>query len=212
MTISRACAALALTCLAASASACGSPTQLADAPSTPTPPSSSPTSPTLASSAATRPAPHPVRGTTVGSEGASASSRMAVTTVTTTATVAPAPEPQPPAVSLHESIISQISAHPQAGATIMIGDEATTSCLVGNGYGITLAAANQNTSCEFAIAVTAQLTSGVNPTQENVRQTLPRTITASSPVTGGEYSMACTVDANQLITCAGGNQARVYLY
>jgi len=66
------------------------------------------------------------------------------------------------------------------------------------------AAGSSQTSCPFALAVQqAFLASSPAPNQ-------PRTLAATSPVTGKAYPMACT--GNQPVTCAGGNGAVVYLY
>ncbi len=74
----------------------------------------------------------------------------------------------------------------------------------GNGPWSRAAAGSSQTSCPFAIAVQqAYLASSPAPNQ-------PRTVAATSPVTGKAYPMACTGD--QPVTCAGGNGAVVYLY
>lgn len=61
------------------------------------------------------------------------------------------------------------------------------------------------TSCPFADAVrNAYAASGANGS--------PRTVSASSPVTGQTYSMSCVPSGTNVVVCTGGNDAVVYVY
>lgn len=98
------------------------------------------------------------------------------------------------------------------GKQVDVFGQPATVCVYGDGYGLNTVAAGANTSCEFATETLHQLTEGLNPTSENVRSTLPATVTAHSPATGQDYEINCSVDANKLVTCRGGNDAAVYMY
>ena len=70
------------------------------------------------------------------------------------------------------------------------------------------------TPARAAIAATLLVVAGLTLThgrtgQERVLEP-PRTVAATSPVTGRAYPMTCT--GNQPVTCRGGNGAVVYLY
>lgn len=63
-------------------------------------------------------------------------------------------------------------------------------------------AVNARTSCQFAAKVSDAYRTAGSPASVNLEVT--------SPVTGQSYAMACTSSAG-LVTCAGGNDAVVYL-
>jgi hypothetical protein len=73
----------------------------------------------------------------------------------------------------------------------------------GDGPYAAAAAANDHTSCPFALNVRDQYVgSGGNGSAVS--------ITAHSPVTNKDYTMQCS--GSQPVTCSGGNDAVVYLY
>ncbi|MFQ6395008.1 protein kinase domain-containing protein [Nocardia sp. KC 131] len=69
------------------------------------------------------------------------------------------------------------------------------------------AAGSQVTSCEFAEAVREAYAESA---ATNVSRA-PRSVVATSPVTGRVYTMNCAADG-QLVTCSGGENAVVYVY
>lgn len=91
------------------------------------------------------------------------------------------------------------SVGPPAGATPCPSTYGTT------GEFTTSAAGNSVTSCPFAESVRrAYAESG--PVDQ-----APRTVMATSPVTGQSYAMTCAFQSG-LVTCRGGNDALVYIY
>ncbi|AWB81662.1 hypothetical protein C3B44_04190 [Corynebacterium yudongzhengii] len=56
------------------------------------------------------------------------------------------------------------------------------------------------------------LTADIGTTSVNLRDYLPQTVTAHSPVTGQSYDMYCASDAAEVISCRGGNNAEVLMY
>ncbi|QGU01854.1 hypothetical protein CKALI_04890 [Corynebacterium kalinowskii] len=146
-----------------------------------------------------------------------------VTTVTETAE-SPSPKsipstaPQPavtstPApVSTSDEIYEQLKTNPSIGAPITINGQQSTVCVYGDGYGLNLVAAGQNTSCEFARAVMDAQIEEIKAEMANVRDHLKSPIDVMSPVTGERYTMQCSTAPSKLITCTGGNNATVYMY
>ncbi|MFE7741935.1 protein kinase [Nocardia sp. NPDC057455] len=65
------------------------------------------------------------------------------------------------------------------------------------------------TSCAFAEAVRSAY-AATGPAQ-NATRDAPRTVVATSPVTGRSYTMTCLPEG-QLVTCSGGENAVVYVY
>ena len=100
----------------------------------------------------------------------------------------------------------------QPGETVSIRGEAAIVCANGNGFALNVVAAGANTSCEFGIETLDALTRGLNPTYDNVRERLPRTVTAHSPVTGQAYEMTCRQEDLALLTCTGGLGAKIWMY
>ncbi|MDR7329624.1 hypothetical protein [Corynebacterium guangdongense] len=100
----------------------------------------------------------------------------------------------------------------QPGETVSIRGEAARVCVTGDGFALNVVAAGMNTSCEFSIEILDALTRGLNPTYDNVREHLPRTVTAHSPVTGQAYEMTCRQDDGILVTCTGGLGAKIWMY
>ncbi|MEY8209812.1 hypothetical protein [Corynebacterium sp. MNWGS58] len=86
-------------------------------------------------------------------------------------------------------------------------------CTYGNGPGMTISGIDVDkgtTSCEFATVVAQTLAAGASPDLP-VHDTLPRTVSATSPVTGDSYDMRCTTDETKIIRCTGGNNAEVII-
>lgn len=111
-----------------------------------------------------------------------------------------------------QRMYEEMLVHHEIGGTFTINGTPTTLCTYGDGYGLNVITAGANTSCDFAREVSHALTVSLNPTGDNVRTLLPRTVTATSPVTGQSYTMSCSNDVNNLVTCTGGNNATVYMY
>lgn len=103
-------------------------------------------------------------------------------------------------------------ANPGVGAKLTINGQQATTCVYGDGFGLHMVAAGENTSCEFATAVMEEQTRGLNATYDNVRDHLKSPVDAVSPVTGERYTMKCSVAASNLITCTGGNNATVFMF
>ena len=98
------------------------------------------------------------------------------------------------------------------GDTFTIDGQPTELCVHGDGYGLNVVTAGANTSCEFAKRVMTATTGDTDPTQDNVRNSMPQTVRAGSPATNQAYDMDCSVDHRNLITCVGGDNAVVYMY
>lgn len=98
------------------------------------------------------------------------------------------------------------------GDTFTIDGQPTELCVHGDGYGLNVVTAGANTSCEFAKSVMTATTGDTDPTQDNVRNSMPQTVRAGSPATNQAYDMDCSVDHRNLITCVGGDNAVVYMY
>lgn len=98
------------------------------------------------------------------------------------------------------------------GDTFTIDGQPTELCVHGDGYGLNVVTAGANTSCEFAKNVMMETTGDTDPTQDNVRDSMPQTVKAGSPTTNRAYTMDCAADERNLITCVGGDNAVVYMY
>lgn len=147
----------------------------------------------------------PEESTTTKTVTSASSATQASPQQPTSATSAQHSTPTPSAPSIAEGTTD-------VGKQVDVFGQPATVCVYGDGYGLNTVAAGANTSCEFATETLHQLTQGLNPTFENVRSALPAAITAHSPATGQDYEMSCSVDANKLVTCRGGNDAAVYMY
>lgn len=97
------------------------------------------------------------------------------------------------------------------GDALQLGDREATLCMMGNGYGVHGVAVGPNTSCEFGGEVFAQLIDAHSPS-DNIRDLTPVTVNAHSPITEQDYDMECVTGHDDLITCAGGVGAEVYLF
>ncbi|AHI20190.1 hypothetical protein [Corynebacterium casei] len=98
------------------------------------------------------------------------------------------------------------------GDTFTIDGQPTELCVHDDGYGLNVVTAGANTSCEFAKNVMMATTGDTDPTQDNVRDSMPQTVKAGSPTTNRAYTMDCAADERNLITCVGGDNAVVYMY
>lgn len=118
----------------------------------------------------------------------------------------------PPPASTNEELSAILRTNPAYGSKVKINNQETTVCIFGDGYALRLVTAGPNTSCKFANAVFEAQTKGLNATYDNVRDHLKSPIDVTSPVTNERYTMQCSIAPSKLITCEGGNNARVYLY
>lgn len=114
--------------------------------------------------------------------------------------------------SQRDHLNSILMGGPTPGEPITISGAPATMCLTGDGFGIRLLAAGENTSCEFARAVMGRQVRGHSPSEGDVLDKLQSPVDVVSPVTDETYSISCSVDADRLATCTGGNGARVYMY
>ena len=109
-------------------------------------------------------------------------------------------------------MVEEMRTNGNVGDTFTIDGQATELCVHGDGFGLNVVTAGANTSCEFASNLLDAATEDINPTQENIRDTMPQTLEVASPVTNQQYQMDCSTDARNLITCTGGDNAVVYMY
>ncbi|ALA67547.1 hypothetical protein [Corynebacterium lactis] len=98
------------------------------------------------------------------------------------------------------------------GDFFVAGGQQLTACTVGDGYALHIVAAANNTSCEFAQEVMRVQTRELNPTNDNIRDHLSPNIEAKSPITQELYNVNCGEDSSGVITCTGGNNAKIYMY
>lgn len=113
--------------------------------------------------------------------------------------------------SRRDPIMRQLHAGASLGDSITIRGQKARVCIFGDGYGLSMIAAGPNTSCGFSKAVMSKQIKGLNPTDDNVRNSLKPVVRATSPATGKTYTMKCGKNG-RLITCKGGNNATVYMY
>ena len=120
----------------------------------------------------------------------------------------------PPARSPASPLVPQWSELPQdpQGAQVPINGEPSTICIYGDGWGTNVWAGNAQTSCAFVIAVQDELTRGLNPTYDNLRDHLKQRIRVTSPTTGLAYDLTCRQLDHILMSCTGGTNAAVYAY
>lgn len=138
-------------------------------------------------------------------------SSVTMTTATST-TAATQPSPTTSARTPKPAAPPITELQTDIGGKITVNGEPAVVCVFGDGFGINTVAAGANTSCEFATATLNAATSSLNATYDNVRDILPATVTAHSPVTGQDYRMQCAVDQDKVITCRGGDNAAVFMY
>ena len=100
----------------------------------------------------------------------------------------------------------------QVGDTFTIDGQATELCVHGDGFGLNVVTTGANTSCDFASELLEAATTDLNPTEQSIRDTMPQAFEVTSPVTNQTYTMDCSTDARNLITCTGGDNAVVYMY
>ena len=98
------------------------------------------------------------------------------------------------------------------GDTFTIDGQPTELCIHGDGFGLNVVTTGANTSCDFASELLEAATTDLNPTEQSIRDTMPQAFEVTSPVTNQTYTMDCSTDARNLITCTGGDNAVVYMY
>lgn len=114
--------------------------------------------------------------------------------------------------ALYSDVLAQLETNGYAqGTAFTIDNNPVTLCTMGDGWGLNIIAVGQNTTCGFATNVVGAQTRGLNPTTDNIRDSLKSQVSAQSPTTGQTYTMNCATDSRLLITCTGGNNASVYL-
>ncbi|MEV6427425.1 protein kinase [Nocardia sp. NPDC051463] len=98
---------------------------------------------------------------------------------------------------------------PTSSTPVALPDSARPCSASGSGRGAftQVAAGSQVTSCEFAEEVRRAYAESATA---NVSRA-PRSVVATSPVTGRTYTMNCVADG-PMITCSGGENAVVYVY
>lgn len=138
------------------------------------------------------------------------SSERATATASTSIQPAMASTSQP--TSTTEEIVAQLQKNPHYGDPYTINGETTELCINGDGYAMHVVTAAPNTSCKFATSLMEAQTKGLNATYDNVRDHLKSPIEVVSPVTQQSYTMHCQAAPSKLITCTGGNNAKVYMF
>lgn len=121
-------------------------------------------------------------------------------------------QPDQSAEEFQNIMAEEIRNNGNIGDTFTIDGQPTELCVHGDGYGLNVVTAGANTSCEFAKNVMMATTGDTDPTQDNVRDSMPQTVKAGSPTTNRAYTMDCAADERNLITCVGGDDAVVYMY
>ncbi len=153
--------------------------------------------------------------TTTQSTITSTTSTTATNSTTSTASTAPTTSSTQQSLdgavvdSLRE-IVTRVPVEP--GDHVDVAGQPATVCTYGDGFGLHVVVANQFASCEFAHAVTDVFTAGLNATDNDVRAVLPATKTVNSQVTGREYEVTCTADADRVVRCVGGEGAEIWMY
>lgn len=109
-------------------------------------------------------------------------------------------------------ISDQLAQGLQPGDTITIDGKDAKLITVGDGFGLQLLASSPTTSDAFAREVMKKQVAGLNATDDNVRDHLQPTVEAHSEATGKTYTMQCSKDDRDLITCTGGKNAVIYMY
>lgn len=150
----------------------------------------------------------------------------AVPTDTVTTAVTTVTDSAPPGTSVTQDTLEQLRREtspssppaepappPAAGGGIPgeYNGMPVTFCAAGDGWGISELAVNSNTSCEFGLNVLGALGADV-PTTDNIRNHLPQTVSAYSPVTGRTYDMRCEDNGVGIVTCRGGADAEVIMH
>lgn len=158
---------------------------------------------TITEAPTTQSAPQPVPVETTTTK-APASVKPSTSSATSTAST-------PPQTS-KDDLVQQMIDNPGVGAQLTINGQKATTCVYGDGFGLHMVAAGENTSCEFATAVMQEQTQDLNATDQNVRDHLKSPVDVVSPVTKKSYTMQCSTAPSMLITCTGGNNATVFLF
>ncbi|MFI6999737.1 protein kinase [Nocardia sp. NPDC050175] len=124
---------------------------------------------------------------------------------------APVPTASPQAPASGSSSAPPVASTPAKPTTVTLPAGAKP-CTQGNSSSGTFtksATGSAATTCAFAEEVRRAYAE--TNTANTVSREAPRTVTATSPVTGRTYTMNC-LSEGQLVTCSGGENAVVYVY
>ncbi|MFD6157887.1 protein kinase [Nocardia sp. NPDC060256] len=124
---------------------------------------------------------------------------------------APVPTASPQAPASGSSSAPPVASTPAKPTTVTLPAGAKP-CTQGNSASGTFtksATGSAATTCAFAEEVRRAYAE--TNTANTVSREAPRTVTATSPVTGRTYTMNC-LSEGQLVTCSGGENAVVYVY
>lgn len=128
------------------------------------------------------------------------------------------PEPEQPDLAeqtpedFQALMVEELRNNGNVGDTFTIDGQPTELCIHGDGFGLNVVTTGANTSCGFASELLEAATTDLNPTEQSIRDTMPQVFEVTSPVTSQTYTMDCSTDARNLITCTGGDNAVVYMY
>lgn len=151
--------------------------------------------------------------TTQTAESTATATATATETETTTETTTDGEQSKPPTGEvLQQGLLNALRGNVKVNEKFTIGRYELDACVVGDGYALNIVAAGEATSCEFAREVMDIQTEGLNPTGDNIRDHLEPSIEAHSPATGKTYNVSCSEDMNHVITCTGGDNARIFMY
>ncbi|MFF3225367.1 protein kinase [Nocardia suismassiliense] len=119
------------------------------------------------------------------------------------------PQPQAPGSPSAPPVTSSTPAKTTTAVPLPAGAKPCTQGDSGSGAFTKSATGSAATTCAFAEEVRrayAEASPGSTPSRN-----APRTVVATSPVTGRTYTMNC-LSEGQLVTCSGGENAVVYVY
>ena len=128
------------------------------------------------------------------------------------------PEPEQPDLAeqtpedFQALMVEEMRNNGNVGDTFTIDGQPTELCIHGDGFGLNVVTTGAKTSCGFASELLEAATTDLNPTEQSIRDTVPQIFEVTSPVTNQSYTMDCSTDARNLITCTGGDNAVVYMY
>lgn len=128
------------------------------------------------------------------------------------------PEPEQPDLAeqtpedFQALMVEEMRNNGNVGDTFTIDGQPTELCIHGDGFGLNVVTTGANTSCGFASELLEAATTDLNPTEQSIRDTMPQVFEVTSPVTNQSYTMDCSTDARNLITCTGGDNAVIYMY
>ncbi|GAA5084615.1 hypothetical protein GCM10023319_29780 [Nocardia iowensis] len=124
---------------------------------------------------------------------------------------APAPTAAPQATTPGTSSAPPVTSTPAKPTTVTLpaGAKPCSQGDSASGGFSKSATGSAATTCAFAEEV--RRVYAQTSTSQNVSREAPRTVVATSPVTGRTYTMNC-LSEGQLVTCSGGENAVVYVY